>query len=69
MLYTIAGVPRSAFERFPMPRNTAVFDPTFQGAGVVRSGDITADARYGRNAPTTACPTGTCRCAPTSRYR
>ena len=33
MLYSIAGVPRSAFERFPMPRNTAVFDPTFQGVG------------------------------------
>jgi serine phosphatase RsbU (regulator of sigma subunit) len=58
MLYTIAGVPRSAFERFPMPRNTAVFDPTFQGAGVVRSGDITADARYGRNAPYHGMPDG-----------
>ena len=58
MLYTIAGVPRSAFERFPMPRNTAVFDPTFQGAGVVRSGDITADARYGRNDPYHGMPEG-----------
>ena len=58
MLYTIAGVPRSAFERFPMPRNTAVFDPTFQGAGVVRSGDITADARYGRSAPYHGMPEG-----------
>ena len=58
MLYTIAGVPRSAFERFPMPRNTAVFDPTFQGAGVVRSGDITADARYGRSAPYHGMPDG-----------
>ena len=58
MLYTIAGVPRSAFEQFPMPRNTAVFDPTFQGAGVVRSGDITADARYGRSAPYHGMPPG-----------
>jgi serine phosphatase RsbU (regulator of sigma subunit) len=58
MLYAIAGVPRSAFERFPMPRNTAVFDPTFQGAGVVRSDDITADARYGRNAPYHGMPDG-----------
>jgi serine phosphatase RsbU (regulator of sigma subunit) len=58
MLYTIAGVPRSAFERFPMPRNTAVFDPTFQGDGVVRSDDITADPRYGRNAPYHGMPEG-----------
>ena len=58
MLYTIAGVPRSAFERFPMPRNTAVFDPTFQGEGVVRSDDITADPRYGHNAPYHGMPEG-----------
>ncbi|HET8949945.1 MAG TPA: GAF domain-containing SpoIIE family protein phosphatase [Solirubrobacteraceae bacterium] len=58
MLYTIAGVPRSAFERFPMPRNTAVFNPTFQGEGVVRSDDITADARYGRSAPYHGMPEG-----------
>ncbi len=58
MLYTIAGVPRSAFERFPMPRNTAVFDPTFRGAGVVRSDDITADPRYGHSAPHHGMPEG-----------
>jgi serine phosphatase RsbU (regulator of sigma subunit) len=58
MLYTIAGVPRSAFERFPMPRNTRVFNPTFQGAGPVRSDDITADPRYGRNAPHDGMPEG-----------
>jgi serine phosphatase RsbU (regulator of sigma subunit) len=58
MLYTIAGVPRSAFERFPMPRNTKVFDPTFQGEGVVRSDDITADRRYGRNEPYLGMPEG-----------
>ena len=58
MLYSIAGVPRSAFERFPMPRNTAVFDPTFQGVGVVRSDDITADARYGHNEPHHGMPEG-----------
>jgi serine phosphatase RsbU (regulator of sigma subunit) len=58
MLYTIAGVPRSAFERFPMPRNTAVFDPTFRGTGVVRSDDITADRRYGRSAPHHGMPEG-----------
>lgn len=49
MLYTLSGVPREAFSRFPMPRNTAVFAPTFNGEGVVRSDDILADPRYGRN--------------------
>ena len=58
MLYTIAGVPRSAFERFPMPRNTAVFEPTFRGEGVVRSDDITADPRYGHSAPYHGMPEG-----------
>ncbi len=58
MLYTIAGVPRSAFEQFSMPRNTAVFDPTFRGDGVVRSDDITADPRYGRSSPHYGMPKG-----------
>jgi PAS domain S-box-containing protein len=31
--YTISGVPRERFSKFPMPRNTAVFEPTFRGAG------------------------------------
>jgi PAS domain-containing protein len=37
-LYTLSGVDRSQFDRFPMPRNTEVFAPTFEGKGVVRSG-------------------------------
>ena len=31
MLYTLSGVPREAFAKFPMPRNTKVFAPTFGG--------------------------------------
>ncbi len=31
MLHTLSGVPREVFERFGMPRNTAVFGPTFRG--------------------------------------
>jgi PAS domain S-box-containing protein len=58
MLYTLSGVPRSAFEQFPMPRNTAVFAPTFGGDGVVRSDDIKLDARYGHNAPRSGMPEG-----------
>ena len=49
MLYTLSGVERSAFERFPMPRNTDIFAPTFNGEGIVRLDDVLADPRYGRN--------------------
>jgi len=58
MLYTLAGVPREAFAKFPMPRNTAVFAPTFKGEGIVRSPDITKDPRYGRNEPHHGMPQG-----------
>ena len=58
MLYTISGVPRERFSRFPMPRNTAVFGPTFRGEAVVRSDDITKDPRYGHNAPYHGMPAG-----------
>jgi len=57
-LYTISGVPREAFSKFPMPRNTAVFEPTFKGTGIVRSPDITRDPRYGHNAPYHGMPAG-----------
>jgi PAS domain S-box-containing protein len=49
MLYALSGVPREAFSKFPMPRNTAVFHTTFSGEGVVRSDDITKDPRYGKS--------------------
>jgi PAS domain S-box-containing protein len=58
MLYTISGVPREAFSKFPMPRNTEVFEPTFQGRDVVRSADITKDPRYGHNPPYHGMPPG-----------
>jgi len=57
-LYTLSGVPREAFANFPMPRNTAIFEPTFRGTGPVRSGDILADPRYGHNAPFKGMPQG-----------
>ncbi|WP_395672629.1 HWE histidine kinase domain-containing protein [Phenylobacterium sp.] len=57
-LYALSGAPRSAFERFPMPRNTALFHPTFVGEGVVRSDDITKDPRYGLSAPYHGMPQG-----------
>jgi len=58
MLYALSGVPCSAFAGFPMPRNTAVFAPTFEGEAIVRSGDITQDPRHGRNAPHSGMPEG-----------
>ena len=57
-LYTISGAPLEAFSRFPQPRNTAVFGPTFRGEASVRSADITADPRYGHNPPYHGMPEG-----------
>jgi PAS domain S-box-containing protein len=58
VLYTLSGVDREKFAQFPMPRNTAVFAPTFDGSGILRSGDITKDPRYGHNSPHFGMPTG-----------
>jgi PAS domain S-box-containing protein len=57
-LYTISGVSRESFSKFPMPRNTAIFEPTFRGRGPVRSDDILSDPRYGKSAPYYGMPTG-----------
>jgi PAS domain S-box-containing protein len=58
MLYTLSGADRSQFESYGLPRATAVFKPTFDGDGVVRSDDILADPRYGRNSPHQGMPKG-----------
>lgn len=58
LLFSLSGAPREAFERFGMPRNTELFDPTFRGEGVVRSPDIRKDPRYGRNSPHHGMPQG-----------
>jgi PAS domain S-box-containing protein len=58
MLYTLSGADRSDFEKFGHPRATPVFAPTFNGEGVVRSDDITADERYGKNPPNNGMPDG-----------
>ena len=41
-----------------MPRNTAIFEPTFRGTGTMRSADILADPRYGHNPPYNGMPKG-----------
>jgi PAS domain S-box-containing protein len=58
MLYTLSGAPREAFEKFGMPRNTPIFEPTFSGQGPVRIDDVLQDPRYGRMAPHHGMPKG-----------
>jgi PAS domain S-box-containing protein len=57
-VHTVSGVPKEAFAAFPRPRATELFAPTFRGEGVVRLDDVTADPRYGRNAPFQGLPPG-----------
>jgi PAS domain S-box-containing protein len=57
-LYTLSGVSPDAFSSFPMPRNTQVFGPTFEGKGIIRVHDITQDPRYGHNLPYQGMPEG-----------
>jgi PAS domain S-box-containing protein len=57
-LYTLSGAPREAFEEFGVPRNTALFAPTFHGEGPVRISDVRKDPRYGRSAPHHGMPPG-----------
>jgi len=56
--YALSGAPPSVFERYPMPRNTGVFAPTFTGEAVIRSDDILADPRYGQNSHYPGMPEG-----------
>lgn len=58
LLYTVSGVPREAFSRFPIPRETPLFGPTFRGECVIRLDDVTRDPRYGQNPPHHGMPRG-----------
>ena len=51
LLYTLSGAERRAFESFPMPRKTPLFEPTFQGKQIVRLDDVRDDPRYGAMGP------------------
>lgn len=46
-LYALHGAEEEAFTRFGLPRATRLFEPTFRAEGVVRSGDVRADPRFG----------------------
>ena len=58
MLFSLAGVPREAFDGSPTPRNTAIFGPTFRGEGIVRYDDVTRDSKYGNIAAHFGMPAG-----------
>ncbi|HEX2854864.1 MAG TPA: PAS domain S-box protein [Opitutaceae bacterium] len=58
MLYALSGVARDAFSKFPMPRATQMFGPTFRGEGVIRLDDVRQDGRFGKNAPHHGMPQG-----------
>lgn len=57
-LYTLCGAARSSFERFGMPRATALFGPTFRGERVIRADDILAHPLYGKSGPHFGMPKG-----------
>jgi PAS domain S-box-containing protein len=56
--YTLSGTANDAFDDFPKPRMTALFEPTLRGDVIVRLDDVTMDARYGRNPPFRGQPPG-----------
>ena len=58
MQYAVSGVDRRHFERFPIPRATSLFGPTFRGERPIRIVDVTLDSRYGQIEPHHGIPRG-----------
>jgi len=58
MLYAFSGAARADFEKFPMPRATGLFGPTFRGEGVIRLDDVRKDPRFDKNEPYPGMPEG-----------
>lgn len=58
LLHSLSGMSQEEFGSFPSPRNTEIFAPTFAGQPPVRLDDVTADARFGKNAPYHGMPEG-----------
>jgi len=58
LIYATAGLPREAFAKLPLPRNTAILAPAFLGTAAVRLADVTRDPRYGKNYPHNGTPEG-----------
>ncbi|HVW77163.1 MAG TPA: PAS domain S-box protein [Alloacidobacterium sp.] len=57
-LYTLSGAPYEAFAKYPMPRNSALFAPTFAGERTIRLEDVLKDPNYGKTAPYYGMPPG-----------
>jgi len=57
-LYTISGVDKAHFSKFPMPRATPLFKPTFDGKPTVLIEDVLKDERYGQWGPHRGMPEG-----------
>jgi two-component sensor histidine kinase len=57
-LFALSGASREAFAGFPMPHNTALFEPTYRGERPVRIDDVTIDPRFGRSRPYHGFPPG-----------
>jgi serine phosphatase RsbU (regulator of sigma subunit) len=57
--FALAGtIPAERFENLPMPRPTSLVGAAFPGTAPIRSGDVTADPRYGQRAPFHGLPPG-----------
>ncbi|MBZ6077391.1 HWE histidine kinase domain-containing protein [Microvirga puerhi] len=56
MPYAISGELSGSFADIAMVRHTSIFAPTLVEGKIVRSDDITADPRYGQNAPHGGAP-------------
>lgn len=57
-LYTLSGACRETFAELGMPRNTPLFEHTFQGKAPLRIDDVLRDYRYGKVAPHFGLPQG-----------
>jgi PAS domain S-box-containing protein len=57
-LFTISGVPRQEFSKFPLPRKTKIFGATLDNHTIVRSDDITKHPDFGKNSPFHGMPDG-----------
>ncbi|GAB1596661.1 ATP-binding protein [Lysobacter sp. PAGU 2638] len=58
MLYALSGVAAEEFSKFPHPRATPLFGPTFRGEGTICIADVRDDPRYGQWAPHHGMPPG-----------
>lgn len=57
-LYTLSGAAQDAFAKFPHPRATPLFGPTFRGEGPIRISNVHQDPRFGKWAPHYGMPPG-----------